>query len=151
MRSSSRIKDITRLWCPQGQTKVLVCGVLLHHTPGEIKGHEEKQMKTLNNSVCLKTIVQSMGHRSLAEAMSSSSDWKYIHFGGFGWCLCSLCHIFSALSREKKFWTTIKYVIYYNILYFFPQVPVKGSSIETNNVFLIIDYQGILTGHNNDL
>ena len=74
MRSSSRIKDITRLWCPQGQTKVLVCGVLLHHTPGEIKGYEEKQMKTLNNSVCLKTIVQSMGHRSLAEAMSSSSD-----------------------------------------------------------------------------
>ena len=74
MRSSSRIKDITRLWCPQGQTKVLVCGVPLHHIPGEIQGHEEKQMKTLDNSVCLKTIVQSTGHRSLAEAMSSSSD-----------------------------------------------------------------------------
>ena len=74
MRSSSRIKDITRLWCPQGQTKVLVCGVLLHRTPGEIQGHEEKQMKTLNDSACLKTIVQSTGHRSLAEAMGSSSD-----------------------------------------------------------------------------
>ena len=28
---------------------------------------------------------------------------------------------------------------------------MKGSSNETNNVFLIIDYPGILTGHNNDL
>ena len=37
------------------------------------------------------------------------------------------------------------------MLYFFPKVPLKGSSNETNNVFLIIDYPGILTGHNNDL
>ena len=54
-------------------------------------------------------------------------------------------------EKNSELQSSIKYVIYYNILYFFPQVPVKGSSIETNNVFLIIDYPGILTGHNNDL
>ena len=31
--------------------------------------------------------------------MGSSSDWKYILFGGFGWFLCNLCHMSSALSR----------------------------------------------------